>query len=504
MARWAPHSVLLLVLAAVALLAFLSTLRTRLDQSRLPDAPSSAPSPHRHSRHSSYRRRLETRRGNPGRKTVRLHAATAEANPRLEHITFDPLVAEMEAQRDDRKWEEAQFRRRGEEVRVAHGAKKLEEGDAGGGRRSVEEASRIEAADEELRRLEDNPNPNPGGHVGGQGAHEHSVAGRGVAAVTHLSARGEERWHSRGSSWCWHSFNAGEHKVNVTARLRVLFPLIDSDDRDGLVSLSELAMWQVQQGHRSSERRTRREMQVVDSDGDGKVSLKEYLHDDSPGEEVHVEGDDDMAEFVKTARERFALADSDGDGLLNEDEFNDLLHPEDSQNEKLIDSVRDEELRARDTDGDMRLSFEEFLESVFEEVAQFDEEYARWEAHRYDVTSDDYVPPDIAHGSKDVEHMSAAEKRAHARTRFDPMDANHDGYLDASEFEDLLYAIVPNEYHFAEEQAKHMMMEADDNKDKRLSLEEMLAHWDVFYDAMDEEGDDSYHWPSDDDHDELR
>ncbi|CAI7915891.1 unnamed protein product [Closterium sp. NIES-53] len=387
MARWAPHSVLFLVLAAVALLAFLSTLRTRLDQSRLPDAPSSAPSPQRHSRHSSYRRRLETRRGNPGRKTVRLHAATAEANPRLDHITFDPLVAEMEAQRDDRKWEEAQFRRRGEEVRVAHSAKPHGEGDAaGGGRRSVKEASRIEAADEELRRLEDNPNP--GGHVG--------------LGCTDLST-----------------------------------------------------VWQGGCG--------------------GCSDTPEFLAC------VHVEGDDDMAEFVKTSRERFALADSDGDGLLNEEEFNE----------------------ARDTDGDMRLSFDEFLESVFEEVAQFDEEYARWEAHRYDVTSDDYVPPDIAHGSKGVEHMSAAEKRAHARTRFDQTDANHDGYLDASEFEDLLYAIVPNEYHFAEEQAKHMMMEADDNKDKRLSLEEMLAHWDVFYDGMDEEGDDSYHWPSDD-HDEFR
>ncbi|CAI5477349.1 unnamed protein product [Closterium sp. Yama58-4] len=412
MARWGPHSVLLLVLAAVALLAFLSALRTRLDHSPLPHAPSSAPSPERHSRHSSYRRRLETRRGNPGRKTVRLHAATAEANPRLAHITFDPLVAEMEAQQDDRAWEQAQLRRRGEEVRVAHGGKTRGEGDAGGEQRGGGEESRIEAADEELRRLEENPNP-----------------------------------------------EAGEHKVNVTNRLRALFPLIDSDDRDGLVSLSELAMWQVQQGQRSSERRTRREMQMTDSDGDGRVSLKEYLHNVTPGDEVHVEGDDDMAEFVKMTRERFALADADGDGLLNEEEFNDLLHPEDSQNEKLIDSVRDEELRARDTDGDMRLSFEEFLESVYDEVAQFDEEYVRWEAHRYDVASEDYVPPDLARGSKAMEHMSAAEKRAHARTRFDQTDANHDGYLDASEFEDLLYAIVPNEYHFAEEQAKHMMME---------------------------------------------
>ncbi|GJP39682.1 hypothetical protein CLOM_g24028 [Closterium sp. NIES-68] len=457
MARWAPHSVLLLLLAAVALLAFFSFLRAPPDHSPLPHSPSSAPASPRHGPRSSYRRRLESRRGNPGRKAVRLHAATAEVNPRLEHITFDPLVAEMEARRDDRKWEEAQFRRQGEEVRVAHSGKPRGEGDAGGGRKGFEDAARIEAADEELRRLEDSPDS-----------------------------------------------EAVEHKVNVTNRLRVLFPLIDSDDKDGFVSLSELAMWQVQQGQRSSVRRTRREMQVADSDGDGRVSLKEYLHDDTPGEEVHVEGDDEMAEFVKMSRERFALADADGDGLLNEEEFNDLLHPEDSQNEKLVDSVRDEELRSRDTDGDMRLSFEEFLENVFEEVAAFDEEYERWEAHRYDVQSEDYVPPDLARSRKAVENMSAAEKRAYARTRFDDADSNHDGYLDASEFEDLLYAIVPNEYHFAEEQAKHMMTEADDNKDKRLSLEEMLAHWDVFYDAMDEEGDDSYDWASDDEHDEFR
>ena len=39
--------------------------------------------------------------------TVRLHGATEEANPKLDHITFDPLVAEMEARADDSKWERA-------------------------------------------------------------------------------------------------------------------------------------------------------------------------------------------------------------------------------------------------------------------------------------------------------------------------------------------------------------------------------------------------------------
>ncbi|CAI5516721.1 unnamed protein product [Closterium sp. NIES-64] len=460
----------------------------------------SGPSSHHHGKHKhGNRRRLDGGRRRhakePGEQVIKLHRATTEVNPKLDHITFDPLIAEMETKQDDHSWEEAYFREHHEEVHVhtkvepvytvghgtdGHGGKQGHEHGQGSGNESAK-----------------------------HGGHEHEY-------VHGEEVEDEELQHLHDHMDSAHV----ESKVNVSSRIRTLFPLIDTDERDGYISLNELAMWQVQQAHRSSAHRTRREMEITDANHDGFISLKEYLQDDSDGDEVSSEWDESLQSFVNLSKQRFPMADTDGDGLLNEEEFNAFLHPEDSHNENLTRSVRDEEFRAHDKDSDGRLSFEEFFESAWEDVKAFDDEYEKWEEHRFAPHPDTLKLPShgheqhAQHGHEEhhehghhghhehhehheghhgheyghVEEEKPLEvRREEARRRFQDSDFNDDGFLDVSEFADnLLYALAPNEYHFAEEQAKHMLTQADDNKDKHLSLDEMLRNWSAFYDVVEE------------------
>lgn len=50
-----------------------------------------------------------------GRK-VKLHKATVDVNPKLDHIPFDPEVAEAEQRHDDELWEKEYFRHHEEEM----------------------------------------------------------------------------------------------------------------------------------------------------------------------------------------------------------------------------------------------------------------------------------------------------------------------------------------------------------------------------------------------------
>ncbi|CAI7812868.1 unnamed protein product [Closterium sp. NIES-54] len=505
----------------------------------------SGPSSHHHSKHKhGNRRRLDGGRRRhvkePGEKVIKLHRATTEVNPKLDHITFDPLIAEMETKQDDHSWEEEYFREHHEEVHVhtkvepvytvGHGT------DGHGGQQGHEHG------------------PGSGNESAKHGGHEHEY-------VHGEEVEDEELQHLHDHMDSAHV----ESKVNVSSRIRTLFPLIDTDERDGYISLNELAMWQVQQAHRSSAHRTRREMEITDANHDGFVSLKEYLQDDSDGDEVSSEWDESLQSFVNLSKQRFPMADTDGDGLLNEEEFNAFLHPEDSHNDNLTRScraarascvpllshcspvvsnlppgspgdaflsslrwLRARECRTHDKDLDGRLSFEEFFESAWEDVKAFDDEYEKWEEHRFAPHPDTLKMPGHDHeqhgqhghddhhahehheqghhghhehhehqehhaGHHGHEHGHVEEekplevRREEARRRFQDSDFNDDGFLDVSEFADnLLYALAPNEYHFAEEQAKHMLTQADDNKDKHLSLDEMLRNWSAFYDVVEE------------------
>merc|ERR1712167_63221 len=65
---------------------------------------------------------------------------------------------------------------------------------------------------------------------------------------------------------------------NMTEKLKEVFPSVDKNG-DSQVSLDELRLWHYTVGHNATIRRTRREFEASDQDGNGKVSLKEYLAD---------------------------------------------------------------------------------------------------------------------------------------------------------------------------------------------------------------------------------
>lgn len=144
---------------------------------------------------------------------------------------------------------------------------------------------------------------------------------------------------------------------------------------------------------------------------------------------------------------RWAAADQDGDKALNRDEFISFLHPEEA--ESMYDVVVDETLEDIDRDKDGKISESEFI-------------------------SDMYSPEDGIQESQSAVPEWVQREREQFHTF---RDKNHDGYLDRDEIREW---IVPANYDHAEAEAKHLIYEADTNKDGILTKEEILDNYDVF------------------------
>jgi hypothetical protein len=113
----------------------------------------------------------------------------------------------------------------------------------------------------------------------------------------------------------------------------VVFPLIDID-HDGKVSAAEMEKWHLAVGLNASMQRASHEFASTDADGNGKVSLEEYLGDDHSLVAVleQARGNMTLAQqlagadhyslpWVKTTLRTFQLADADGSNDLDGEEF---------------------------------------------------------------------------------------------------------------------------------------------------------------------------------------
>ncbi|XP_058083546.1 uncharacterized protein LOC131231398 [Magnolia sinica] len=265
-------------------------------------------------------------------------------------------------------------------------------------------------------------------------------------------------------------FFSEEGRLNITERLVYLFPLLDSWPRDGRISSQELEYWVVGQALDRMAHRTKREMQAHDKDGDGAVTLREYL---SHLSDKDIENNNMLPGQAGWWKERFNHADFNGDGMLNFTEFRDFLHPEDSNRESIRQWLQKDKIREMDRDGDGRLNFAEFRDRAYNI-------YKNGVELEYDHLDEPYYIP------------SAEEK-------FAELDGNKDRYLSDDEMGGIMHHIFPGELALASYYTNYLIREADDDKDGNLSLQEMLDHERTFYGSLREESTNDY-----ENRDELR
>ncbi|CAI5943213.1 unnamed protein product [Closterium sp. NIES-64] len=441
--------------------------------------------------------------------------ATGEANPRVVHVAFDPLVAEVEQQRDDRAWERRYAR--------LHGARK---------------PFRVHSDDPRKHHLH-----GEGVGVGDEEADDGTLEGSELAEFEEERAR----YRDEADDAMWGELDGQHHEfteddlrndhLNLSHRLALLFPLLDTSPPDGRVSQSELATWLLAVERAASLHRTRREMEAVDSDADGRITLDEALEDelaDQAGSSLtlltvliflthpcpksaltpflllvltshchsppglpapvhhgeggwqHVGGEEQRREL----EQRFHVADADGDGHLSLTELNSYLHPEDSDDPSLRNLTLLQEFRERDSDNDSRISLAEFKATLFHELMAHDDDThdpveALVHLHAAQADKDKWTNDHRRPHRTGGEFREALEeKERRARGRFEELDKDGDGFLSPGEFELVLRVLWPSERDFAELKAADMIRQADNNGDGYLQLDEMQEHSHVFYNSV--------------------
>ncbi|KAK6926036.1 EF-hand domain [Dillenia turbinata] len=257
-------------------------------------------------------------------------------------------------------------------------------------------------------------------------------------------------------------------KLNITLRLFVLFPLLDTSPKDGFADQSELENWNVEQAIDRLFFRTKKHLLSYDQDGDRAVSLKEYLPHLTDEE---MEKDGMLHGEAGWWKEQFANADTDRDGTLNFDEFNDFLHPEDSKNKEIQKWLLREKIKQLDSNSDGKLSFEEFRDRAYDTYRNYFE---------FENGGDDPPSPEEI---------------------FAQLDLDKDRVLEADELRSIMRYLYPGEVSYAQYYTKYLIYEADDNKDGKLSLEEMLNHELLFYSTVVQDG--KYDYDYDDDYEDL-
>lgn len=183
------------------------------------------------------------------------------------------------------------------------------------------------------------------------------------------------------------------------------------------------------------------------ADKDGKVSFEEFQKHHYAGENDTAH--DEIKETMAQDEKRFHQADTDGDKQLNLEEYHSFYHPVDD--ERMAKHAIDEQLEKHDKDKDGHISFEEYL-------------------HTFNDHND--------------------EAKTELKKDFDAnYDTNKDGKLDK---EEMRHWVLPDD-EFAAEEPKKLMKEADDDKDGKLSIDEINKHLDLFMDTSVEENEDSEH-----------
>jgi len=226
-------------------------------------------------------------------------------------------------------------------------------------------------------------------------------------------------------------------------RLGKIVDKIDKD-KNGQITEEELRDWVKYVANRyistDTERQWKEHEKLLE---DGKLkweSYKERQYDDENDEEDTGVKYTDM---IKRDKKRWERADGDKDGFLNQEEYQNFLHPEDVPH--MRDIVVEETIDDIDKDGDGFLSLEEYIGDM-------------WPNESGDEEEPDWV-------KREREQFGVSR------------DLNKDGKLDQNEVKNW---IIPEDYDHTIAEAKHLIRESDENGDGHLSKEEILDKYDVF------------------------
>ncbi|CAG0879967.1 unnamed protein product [Darwinula stevensoni] len=230
-------------------------------------------------------------------------------------------------------------------------------------------------------------------------------------------------------------------------RLGDLVEKIDKD-QDGYVTKEELTEWirytqrryLDQDVNRQWDEANKEKKETIDFDAFKKFSYG-FL-DGFPENEIESSDHELYKDMMARDKRRWEVADQDGDGLLNKKEFYDFVHPEETVH--MRDIVVKETMEDIDKDKDGKISLEEYI-------------------------------GDMYHGAEGEQEPDWVQAE---RNQFgDIRDKNKDGFLD---FEEVKQWIIPPDYDHAEAEAGHLIYETDEDKDRKLTKEEILEHYDIF------------------------
>lgn len=230
-------------------------------------------------------------------------------------------------------------------------------------------------------------------------------------------------------------------------RLGLIYDKIDKDG-DKQVSEKELQEWisHVQKHYVYSD--TDRQWKEHDPEADTitwesyKKKTYGFLEEDEADKD---DGDGyNYKDMIRRDERRWKKADRDGDNKLTKEEFADFLHPEEADH--MRDIVVDETLEDIDKDKDGFISLEEYIGDMYNEADNKDSEEPEW------VKSE----RDMFKSARDI---------------------NKDGKMDREEIKKW---ILPSGFDHIESEAKHLIGEADEDKDGVLSKEEVLNKYDLF------------------------